>query len=124
MPKYQPTNVAMTTTPMPTPPAPPGMPRDALASRSSSTLLLRRKSSVRIVHTRDLSLKLDLKGVRNLSSVFRKLDHDLLVQPDIHRRRIICCPGMVQFFGSFFARRVTVVEFEKFHELNDRPSPV
>src|SRR6516165_4932839 len=47
MPRYQPTSVTMITTPMPRPPAPPGIPRDALPSRSSSILALRRKSSVR-----------------------------------------------------------------------------
>src|ERR1700746_1457236 len=98
MPRYHPTRVQTMTTPMPTPPAPPGMPRDALASRSSSTLLLRRKSSVRMVHTRDLlGEKLNLEGVRNLSSVFRKFDHHLLVQPDIQRGRIVWVSGIVQF---------------------------
>jgi hypothetical protein len=52
IPKYQLISPMMTMAPRPRPPAPPGMPpRDALASRSSSTLSLGRKSSVRIRHS-------------------------------------------------------------------------
>ena len=50
MPKYQLIRPTMTMVPMPRPPAPPGMP-PASAPRSSSTLSLGRKSSVRIAHS-------------------------------------------------------------------------
>jgi len=65
------------------------------------------------LYSRPVGGKSDLKGVRNLSSVFCKFDHDLLVQPDIHGSRIVCVAGIVQFFCKLLARRETAVEFEK-----------
>jgi hypothetical protein len=37
--------------------------------------------------------RLDLKGVGNFASVFRKLNHDLLMEPNIHGSRIFGASG-------------------------------
>jgi len=39
---------------------------------------------------------LRLEVVRHLATVLRQFLHDLLVQPDVHRRRVIHVAGVVQ----------------------------
>jgi hypothetical protein len=62
--------------------------------------------------------------VGDLAAVLRELLHHLLVQPDIHRRRIVRVTAIVQFGSKLFARREARVEIEKLHEIDNRLLPV
>jgi hypothetical protein len=47
---------------------------------------------------------LRLEVVRHLTAVLRQFLHDLLVQPDVHRRRIIHVAGVVQLGSQLLPR--------------------
>ena len=55
---------------------------------------------------------LDLEGVRHFSAVFRQLDHHLLVQPNIHRGRVIHIASVIQFLSQLLARGQAAIEVE------------
>ena len=43
--------------------------------------------------------------LRNFASILGELPHDLLVQPHIHRRRVVRVAGVVQLLRKLLARR-------------------
>jgi hypothetical protein len=55
-------------------------------------------------------IKLGPQFSGDLAAVFGKLDHHLLMKPDIHRRRIVHVSAVMQFLGKVFPRGETAVE--------------
>jgi len=60
----------------------------------------------------------------HFAAVFGEFDHDLLVQPNVHRRRIFRAPGVVELGGKLLARGEAAVELEKLPQIDDRLSPI
>jgi hypothetical protein len=55
-----------------------------------------------IIHQGD-ALHLGLETVRHLAAALGKLDHDLLVQPDVHFCRAIESAGIAEFLRQLFS---------------------
>lgn len=60
----------------------------------------------------------------HFATVFGELDHDLLMQPNVHRRGILHASSVVELRGKLFASGEAAVQFEKFHQVNDRLAPI
>src|SRR6516165_8623433 len=67
---------------------------------------------------------LSLQRFWNLSAIFRELDHYLLMQPDVHRSRVLGVARVVQLFRQLLARGKAAVQIEQLHQINDRVSPI
>src|SRR5262249_50151887 len=68
--------------------------------------------------------KLCLETVRHLAAALGKLCHDLLVQPDVHFCRAIESACIAEFLRQLFAGAKAAVQFQQFHQVNDRPFPI
>src|ERR1700716_695806 len=64
---------------------------------------------------------LDLR--RQLAAVGGKLDHDLLVQPDVHGGGIIAVAGVAEFLRKLLARGEAGIDIERLHQIDDRGAP-
>src|SRR5262249_26628043 len=62
--------------------------------------------------------------VRYLAAALGKLCHDLLLQPDIHRRRTIESAGVAEFLRQLLAGAKATVQFEQLHQIDDRVFPI
>src|SRR5205814_489922 len=56
----------------------------------------------------------------DLAAVFGKLGHDLLMQPDVHRRRVVHIAIVMKFLSQRLARVQAAVHPEEFHQIHDR----
>ena len=61
---------------------------------------------------------------RNFAAVLRQLLYHFLVQPDVHRSRIILVAAIVQFGGKLLPRRQAAVHPDKLHQVDDRSPPI
>src|SRR5262245_17110208 len=81
------------------------------ASTSERKLLLPAPGTGQIAASfSGLALMLQVGG--NLAAVLGQLEHDLLVEPDVHRRGIFGVAGVLQLSGQLLARRQAAVQFE------------
>ena len=69
-------------------------------------------------------MQLFAQFVGHFAAVLRKLHHDLLVEPNIHGRRIVLVAGKMKLPGKLFARRKAGIEIEQLHQVDDRMPPV
>jgi len=60
---------------------------------------------------------------RQFAAMSGEFGHNLLVQPDIHGRRVIGVAGVIQLFRKLFSRGQAAVEFQGFQQINDGRSP-
>jgi hypothetical protein len=67
---------------------------------------------------------LNIKRLGNCSAIFRKLDHHLLVQPDVHRGSIFRIARVVQLLGQLLASSKAAVQLEKLHQIYNRVPPI
>src|SRR3954471_7015058 len=65
---------------------------------------------------------LDLR--RQLAAVGGELGHHLLVQPDVHARRVVGVAGVAELLGEVLARRKAGVDVERLHQVDDGVLPV
>src|ERR1700681_26058 len=64
---------------------------------------------------------LDLR--RQLAAVGGKLDHDLLLQPDVHGGGIIAVAGVAELLRELLARGEAGIDIERLHQVDDRGAP-
>ena len=62
--------------------------------------------------------------VRHLAAALGELCHDLLLQPDIHRRRAIESAGVAELLRQLLARAEAAVQFEQLHQIDDGVFPI
>jgi hypothetical protein len=60
----------------------------------------------------------------NFAAIFSELLHDFLMEPDVHRRRIVHVAGEVKLLGKLLARGKAAVHVDEFHQIDDRFFPV
>jgi len=60
----------------------------------------------------------------HFATVFGELDHDLLMQPNVHRRGILHAPSVVELCSKLFAGGEAAVQFENLHQVDDRLAPI
>src|SRR5262249_8557000 len=65
-----------------------------------------------------------LETVRHFAAALGKLCHDLLLQPDVHRRRAIKGPGVAEFLRQLLASAEAAVQFQQLHQIDDRGFPI
>ena len=65
-----------------------------------------------------------LQFIGDSSAVLGEMDHDLLVQPDVHRCRVIEIAAEMQFCGELLAGREATVEADKLHQIDDGRAPI
>ena len=61
---------------------------------------------------------------RDLAAVLLELLDDLLVQPDVHRGRVVLVAGVVQLVGQLLAGVQARIQIEQLHQIDDRGAPV
>src|SRR4028119_1664787 len=61
---------------------------------------------------------------RDFPAVLRKLAHHFLVQPDVHRCRVVRVAGVAEIGGQLLALAKTAVHAEKLEQVDDGVLPV
>src|SRR5262245_9239841 len=74
-----------------------------MTSGASDVAMVRARRSDARVSPRRRSAELALQRVGDLASVLGELDHDLLVQPDVHLRGVVHVAAVVQLLSKLLA---------------------
>src|SRR5262249_38538664 len=65
-----------------------------------------------------------LETVRHLAAALGELRHDLLLQPDVHRRRAIEGAGVAELLRQLLTGAEAAVQFQQLHQIDDRAFPI
>src|SRR5262245_40306887 len=65
-----------------------------------------------------------LEAFRHVAATFGELEHNLPMQPDVHRPRAVERAGIAELLGQLLAGSEAAVELEQLHQVDNRFIPV